>query len=353
MKAIECNKAYLGTKEVTQGSISVGDSSIGLLYYTSIFRKLGDYQTGDAVVWDTQKELFKVTPPENINQLDTERYIPTGVIAIPSSHDVYGTGECGVMALMSASLTTPDTGQATLEYMHWGAYVTDYPELNNFKECSSIGRDGTWTPVQLTSGGYDASLPSDQDSFDEKILNPNGEQSSWYYGSNGYQAPSPYNNDGSRNPDYYDTNIGTNNALSDFAGKSNTEFLCSKATKQENWKTDATITNNQDAGYHPAACACWRFHTVGTSQGDWYLPACGELGYVCVRYKLISETIAALQAWSGKTYCSLANKWGPESHWSSSERDSYSTRTVDFYRGTVGRISRYNNVAVRPFTRLK
>ena len=352
MKAIKCNKAYLGTKEVTQGSISAGDSSIGLLY-TSIFRKLGDYQTGDAVVWDTWKELFKVTPPENINQLDTERYIPTGVIAIPSSHDVYGTGECGVVALMSASLTTPDTGQTSNAGIAWGAYGTDYPELNNFNVgvYSKKNKVDAGVALGTTSTVY---LPSDNFSASQCSTDPKA----YYKWDDGDPyAPSPYLEDGSRNSAYYQTNApsSTANALSDFAGKANTEFLCSKATSQENWRTDGTITNNTSssastaAGYHPAACCCWRYHTVGTSHGDWYLPACGELGYCCVRYKLINETIVALQAWSGKTYCSLTTG----NFWSSSEYSSSYARGVGFSVGRVDSGTRGYSFCVRPFTRLK
>lgn len=304
----------------------------------------------DVILYD--RNLDKLVQTSKFRELDKNRYEPIGIVVIPTAHDVYGTGECGVMALMSASLTTPDTGQISNVDIAWGAGDIDYPELNNFNACSSIGVNGTWYPVRLTTISHDNSLPSDQGSFGEKLLNPNGEQSSWYYWSDANQAPSPYNNDGSRNPDYYYTDTSANNVLSDFAGKSNTEFLCSKATKQENWKTDTTIINvswstADTAGYHPAACACWRFHTVGTSQGDWYLPACGELGYVCVRCGLISKTIIALQAWSGKTYCPLTSY----DLWSSTEWDAQAAYGVRLDSGDVSPSGRVNGSFVRPFLR--
>lgn len=312
------------------------------------FRRLGRYEVGDAVVWDSEIEIFRVAPPESIELLDTDRYTPTGVIVIPSSHNVYGTGEAGVMALLSASLGTPDTGQVSNVGMYWGADKTDYPELNNYNACSSYGMGNTWTQVQLVPGT--SYLPSDQSPFGEKLLNPNGEQNSWYYYQNNYHTSSPYNIDGSRNHDYYNTEIGANNALSDLNGRSNTEFLCSKATAQSDWRTGDSVTDRHTEGYHPAACACWRFHTIGTNQGDWYLPACGELGYVCVRFKKINETIDMLQSHFGIALCKLLTSI----YFASSEYDSRDVRGINFSNGLVTVSAKGGAFYLtRPFTRLK
>ena len=63
------------------------------------------------------------------------------------------------------------------------------------------------------------------------------------------------------------------------------------ATAQLNWNTDDVINNSYDGYYAPAACCCWRYHTIGTQQGDWYMPAVGEWGYVAVRCQTINDTI--------------------------------------------------------------
>lgn len=63
------------------------------------------------------------------------------------------------------------------------------------------------------------------------------------------------------------------------------------ATAQLNWKTDDVINNSSDGYYAPAACCCWRYHTIGTQQGDWYVPAVGEWGYAAVRCQIINDTI--------------------------------------------------------------
>lgn len=220
---------------------------------------------------------------------------PIGVVVIPGSHNVYGNGACGVMALMSASCDTPDVGSIINEEIYLGQYGTDISELYNYLGTTSYGGNDMWTAVQYHAGS--AYLPSDQSSFGEKLMNKlsGSDQNCWYYyNDSDHHAPSPYLNDGSRNPDYYNTALNAANALSDFKGKENTDILISKATSQSDWKTTSSITNNSGSGYSPAACACWRYSTTGTKQGDWYLPAAGELGYVTVRFQKINDTISAL-----------------------------------------------------------
>lgn len=64
-------------------------------------------------------------------------------------------------------------------------------------------------------------------------------------------------------------------ALTDYDGKTNTQTVLNYATGQINWKTDSAITSG--SSMFPAFECAWRYHTSGTVQGDWYLPACGEI----------------------------------------------------------------------------
>ena len=70
-------------------------------------------------------------------------------------------------------------------------------------------------------------------------------------------------------------NSGT--AITDMNGKANTQAVLQYATAQTNWRTDSAITWANEAGYYPLFELAWRYHTSGTAQGDWYVPAAGQI----------------------------------------------------------------------------
>lgn len=68
-----------------------------------------------------------------------------------------------------------------------------------------------------------------------------------------------------------------NDTLSDLNGKSNTESIWDITERPSDWKTaDQLIGTNTRENGMPFALA-WRWKTLGTSNGDWYIPASGEL----------------------------------------------------------------------------
>lgn len=69
-------------------------------------------------------------------------------------------------------------------------------------------------------------------------------------------------------------------ASTDFNGKANTQAVLQYATAQTDWKTASAITFTNAAGYYPVFECAWRYHTSGTVQGDWFVPACGQLYYL-------------------------------------------------------------------------
>ena len=73
-------------------------------------------------------------------------------------------------------------------------------------------------------------------------------------------------------------NSGT--AITDMNGKANTEAVLQYATAQTDWKTASAITFTNAAGEYPLFECAWRYHTTGTVQGDWYVPACGQLEFI-------------------------------------------------------------------------
>lgn len=314
--------------------------------------KLDKFDLCNVILYDNT--LNKLVQASEFEHLSPERYEPIGIVVIPTSHDVYNTGECGIVSLLRGSTTSPDTGTTENESVYWGGYGTDYSELHNFTKVPQYGTLDLDEPKEQLDGesgwGY---VPVMRERTDTKCVCPHDTQASYYasVSSNYSYCPSPYLNDNSRNPDYYSTQSPSSedNALSDFDGKGNTEVLISGATSQSNWKTADSITNNYDSGYQPAACVCWRYHTLGTNQGDWYLPACGELAYIIPRFDKINEVITNLQSWSGKTFCPIIS----EQVWTSTEVGSYNVRYIRFITGFVNYNYGSRDFVVRPFLRGK
>ena len=286
-----------------------------------------------AVFYDSSTGRFVKLYPDQITEANPN-YTPIGVEVVPAEHDVYGTGQAGIMSLAEMDYTTPDVGSSEYQGMYWGGYGTDtvLPNLD------------TVNLVDDTTSGY-GYLPSDQFTGTISL-----DGVSKYYDNDSDNAPSPYNADGSRNEAYYTTAYSTANALSDFDGVGNTTVLTDLATGQSDWKTATTITNSSGAGYYPAACCCWRFHTAGTDQGQWYLPACGEMGYVMNRISAINTTInKVFSVYSSVVAVAVHTSYG---YWSSSEYNADYARYLNADYGHVGYGNKNYNLYVRAFLRV-
>ena len=304
----------------------------------------------------TQKLLIIESAKFNITEYPSSNYSPVGIVVIPGSHNVYGDGSCAVMSLKEMSCNTPDTGSTSSQNICWGQKGVDISNMTNYDQVCHVGRvDGTPQSTVQGTTMEDGCLPSDKgltgyqcphDTDINYYTITTALQSIYYY------IPSPYLTDETRNPMYYQTASpsSTANAMSDFDGVGNTKILTDLATKQTNWKTASTITNNSSSGYSPTACCCWRYHTEGTKQGDWYLPACGELGYIMPKYSKIKQTIETLVSAYGS---SVVVQFDNYHYWSSSECGSYNARHVYTTNSILGDYDKTNEYCVRAFLRVK
>lgn len=264
----------------------------------------------------TQKLLIVEGDRFSASGYPSSDYTPVGVVVIPGSHNVYGDGSCAVMSLNEMSCDTPDTGSTSYQHIKWGQLGADISNMTNYNVVCYVGQGGSVNEtVQGTTST--AFLPRD---MSDRLQNPyDTDTYYWYNDGGGYYIPSPYNEDDSRNPEYYRTSSpsSSGNAMSDFDGIGNTTKLIKLATGQSKWKTASSITDNGGEGYSPAACCCWRYHTDGTNQGDWYLPAMGELGYIVPKLYKIEKTISNLK----NVYNTSVNLQIAPNYWSSSEVD--------------------------------
>ena len=275
----------------------------------------------------------------NSSTYPSSRYTPIGIVVVPGSHNVYNDGSCGVMSLKGMDCDNPSQGAASNEYMYWGVYGTDISTLRNLDQVPT-GNQANGLPTGESSYAY---LPSDNFSGTQCA-----HDTDVYYNSSPY-IPSPYLTDGSRNPGYYQTTSpsSSNNALADFDGRGNTNKIITQRGNKDysSWKP----TYDTQADY-PAASCCDMFYTEGTQQGDWYLPACGELGYIMPNLKKINEAITKMRNAYGSSVgvgVGTAN-W----YWSSSEYHSYYARFLFTSNGCVSRNDKNYNHYVRAFLRV-
>ena len=297
----------------------------------------------DILMYDRESDVnFILKSDTDFSQYPADRYVPIGVVVVPGSHNVYGDGSCGVMSLKHMDLNSPDNGSTSYPYIPWGGHGDDtsLPNLNQIP----TGNTSDGIPTEQFSEAY---LPSDR----LNSIQCKHDTDVYYYSSSSVPAPSPYLTDGSRNPGYYQTTSpsSSSNCLADFDGIGNSQVLWGLATSQSDWKTASSITHDHHSGYYPAACTCWRYHTPGTNQGDWYLPACGELGYIMPTFNKINEAITNMISIYGSSVgvTLTTNKH----YWSSTEDGDLSARYIMMRYGRVTHNSKYDGYYVRAWLR--
>ena len=300
-------------------------------------------QYGDICVYDTNKSSLAIIKEAewSASAYPIATYVPVGIVVVPASHGHYENGKCAIMSLNHMNCNTPQTGGSD-QNMYWGDRSTDIDTLPNLDEVPYVGSNGNVGDTIIGVTG-DAFLPSDYSGF-TKVANPYDNGTNYYSNDSNKYIPSPYMNDGTFNPNYSltDSPSSTSNCLSDFDGYNNTKKILEVRGSKDysTWKP----TYNNEAAY-PAASCCDMYSTVGIPQGSWYLPACGELGYVCVRRQALDSSINKLIQGG----VSSANVFESDSYWSSSEYSSAYARIVGLNSGYVTyNIKNYIN-SVRAF----
>lgn len=337
---------YLNNKKLQQ--LIIDDIVIAKAYFNDqlVYKKINPIIAGDVALYDNKSEEI-VIASEFIN-LDKSRYIPIGIVVIPDSHNVYNTGECGIMSLKSADYTNPNSGSTSNSLIYWGQYGTNISDLTNYSYVPILETKSGIVQSTISSTSNAGYLPVESSDETFSLICPHDPIAKYYNSSSSNKyISSCYTEDSSRNVNYYDTNESDINALSDFQGKNNTQILCNLSS-QNNWKISSTITNSTSES--TAAYCCWRYYTEGTQQGDWYLPSCGEFGYVCPRYDTINNQIQKLQEWFGEQYAILDVD---DYFWTSTNYHDNSARYINMKTGYVSYNSKNRLHYVRPFLKGK
>lgn len=225
------------------------------------------------------------------NMCDEEGYQAIGVIVVPASHTE--NGKARMMALHSL-------GEYKWEVMNNGT-IREY-EYFSAIATNTMGKDGDFPRVQkeidrdYVSMYNNCYAPSDAikllDSTFSKHHNPYDTQTQWlgfddvYAGDDEPVLPSPYLNDGSKNPIFHNEYVVYDgekvyNALADLDGKGNTEKFLKIHTGDE------------------LLTACSQYSTDPNNVGEWYVPSIGELCYLFARSRRINAALKELSAIGG------------------------------------------------------
>ena len=281
---------------------------------------IGELETaGGIVLWDAEKERKVVVDDYNTSNYPTSRYTPIGVVVVPSSH--MDDGRARMMALRWMSCDDPENGSLTYQEMLWGT-ATDLTGLTNFTQVPILSSATNQVISKVNTGGY---LSSDYSGY-TGTSNPQDPGTKWYYNNNDRYIASPYAADGTPNPLYRATSYSggsISNALSYFDGRHQTDVILEARGEKDydSWKPTTNVPED-----FPAVSVCDMYHTVGTNQGDWYLPSQAELGYIVARLNDINNAMTKVNGMQ-----SLPSRWS----WSSSEYGSSFAKIVSFVNGHV------------------
>lgn len=233
------------------------------------------------------------------------------------------------------AITTASTaGSASEDCIIWSSNYsrTVLPKQYTEFPCVGLNEDkGTGAITnQVEHSNGDGYIPSDSDNGNFTALtNPYDSVTKFAYNDYDHHTPSPFMNNGAFNENYSTlfTTGGTaiNNALSDFDGFRNTQILIK----------DADVV---------AAKHCAIFNP-GYREGEWYLPAVGELGFIMPRFKVINSKLSAL----GTSGVQLD---GGDNYWSSTECAGSGAWCVLTYDGLVSGNSKNDGFYVRAFLAL-
>lgn len=287
-----------------------------------------------------------------------ENYTPIGIILVPVNHYRYDKDKkiCGVISLNEMSTQTPVSGSLVgNEKVVWGpAKDTDLESYGNVIHYGLLNLEqmkivGTVKCSRIPSDNFTGGTPSKRYprlfySTDSKSVDD------WYAG------PSPYNEDGTANPDYTIPSFdGVTNALSDFDGKGNTEKILALRTDKSYDPSDFENGNTRQIKEedYPAATCCSLYAVEDlVKSGEWYLPSVGELGYLIANLRKFNETLEYTnRIWVGKAFPFTAS----EGIWSSTvySNENRRARTINALHGKVGDYIFYQPNWTRAFTQIE
>ena len=277
-----------------------------------------------------------------------DRYTPIGVVVVPKSH--MDDGKARIMSLQYMRCDTPKIGGSS-QYVYWGlsGQNINNMEYREYMPCINEPTTTNFGNTQEIKEVYSyVFFPSDN--FNAL---PNPFTKNQYYYQNdqfSYYGPSPYDKNMNKNSIFFTNNLLSSykSCLVNMNGKIETAKILAQLAMNignENWKNGETIENTDSLVNAPAAQCCWMYSTVGTNQGDWYLPTMGELVYMLAQYNAINKSITLINNETGNKNAILISG---DMH-SSSCYDDNGCMTIDIHSGVASCGSRAHDNFIRSF----
>lgn len=310
----------------------------------------------DIALWDATDERIVMVRgwDYNADAYPFDRYTAIGIEVIPRTHMI--DGYTRIMSLDYMRYDTPKNG-GEKQNMVWGMNRGDIEDYEMRTYAPAINENGTndFGDTQEIKRWFNVNqamkyLPSDAFTG---LANPFTKNQGYFYNDRPTSnfCPSPYSENMLANPIYFTENPDKDNPslFLDFDGKGKTKKILDQLAVNignEDWKTGKTIENATGVTNAPAAQCCWMYSTVGTNQGDWYLPTLSELIYICARQNAIINSINQINAVKRKV-SSLATFI--DYLWSSNSTSN--TQSIYFFYndGYYSTITRNSSYSVRAF----
>lgn len=255
---------------------------------------------------------------EDYSDIANTEWTPIGVVVIPPSHDVYGTGEGAAIGLQWLSYHRPNEPYYSYDYTlssntinqftHGVRGITSDNYIDGFNYIGTPNNQKKYiVGLRDNPETFPMDFPTDKH-YSITICNDDNNTS--YMNNFDYSCvPSPYRTDGSRNPLYYNNSLG-NNGFSDFTGKEETDKMVKYITDTVtyyDWKNVTSLYElqsgclNYEANFSIVTMSAYRYSSVGTNEGDWYIPSVGECGYIKSRFITINHVLHLLTKYYGST----------------------------------------------------
>lgn len=257
-----------------------------------------DVVAGDVCFYSEIKDELLFVKPDKLEYDPTLE--PVGIVYIPSSHDIFGNGMCGIISVQFADLdyNIEDDGSMTFfpyfsasrvdlqkkrdEYsVRFSAGISHYKSMNlGYIRQDYTTKEYTVTWYDSPQIGGTSHFPSD--SFSDYICpndsncgyNKSVELTNTNYGL----LPSPYNTNGSKNSVFFQStgSYPDSNVATEFASISGSI----SEPPSSKWDIDEILKG----WYRP-----------GLSVERWRWPRLGDCAYLLARWKVITTVISRLK----------------------------------------------------------